>query len=57
MQASLLPPGGAASVGGGAQNPYVVFQQIHDIASKRISTLDYLRKAWVEIMPYVKHVF
>ncbi|KAF9693805.1 hypothetical protein EKO04_008527 [Ascochyta lentis] len=26
-------------------NPHVVFQHIHELASKRISTLDYLRKA------------
>ncbi|KAI9714384.1 MAG: hypothetical protein M1820_000345 [Bogoriella megaspora] len=29
----------------GAQNPNLVYQHIHDMASKRISTLDYLRKA------------
>ena len=44
-QTSLLPPSGGGSGSGGAQNPYVVFQHIHDVASKRISTLDYLRKA------------
>lgn len=44
-QTSLLPPTGGGSGSGGAQNPYVVFQHIHDVASKRISTLDYLRKA------------
>lgn len=37
-----LPP--AASTGG-MQNPSIVYQQIHDISSKRISTLGYLRKA------------
>lgn len=37
-----LPP--AASTGG-MQNPNIIFQQIHDVSSKRISTLDYLRKA------------
>lgn len=37
-----LPP--AASTGG-MQNPSVVYQQIHDVSSKRISTLGYLRKA------------
>jgi hypothetical protein len=26
-------------------NPNIIFQQIHELASKRISTLDYLRKA------------
>ncbi|KAF2801471.1 uncharacterized protein BDZ99DRAFT_429961 [Mytilinidion resinicola] len=29
----------------GSNNPSVVFQHIHEMASKRISTLDYLRKA------------
>jgi hypothetical protein len=28
-------------------NPNIVFQNIHELASKRISTLDYLRKACV----------
>ncbi|KAF2202464.1 hypothetical protein GQ43DRAFT_413668 [Delitschia confertaspora ATCC 74209] len=32
-------------VGGGAGNPHMIFQHIHEMASKRISTLDYLRKA------------
>ncbi len=32
-------------------SPHVVFQQIHELASKRISTLDYLRKAYVYPMP------
>ncbi|MCJ1454985.1 hypothetical protein MMC28_005338 [Mycoblastus sanguinarius] len=35
-----LPP-----AAGGTQNPNIVYQQIHDVSSKRISTLDYLRKA------------
>ena len=30
---------------GTSQNPSTTYQQIHDVASKRISTLDYLRKA------------
>lgn len=30
---------------GTAPNPSTTYQQIHDVASKRISTLDYLRKA------------
>ena len=30
---------------GGASNPSVLYQHIQDVASKRISTLDYLRKA------------
>ncbi|EOD50772.1 hypothetical protein GTA08_BOTSDO01076 [Neofusicoccum parvum] len=29
----------------GGHNPHAVFQHIHDMSSKRISTLDYLRKA------------
>jgi len=36
-----LPPAST----GGMQNPSIVYQQIHDVSSKRISTLDYLRKA------------
>ena len=28
-----------------SQNPSTIYQQIHDVSSKRISTLDYLRKA------------
>ena len=36
-----LPPASA----GGVQNPSIVYQQIHDVSSKRISTLVYLRKA------------
>lgn len=31
----------------GSHNPGVIFQHIHEMASKRISTLDYLRKASV----------
>lgn len=27
-------------------NPHLVYQHIHELASKRISTLDYLRKAY-----------
>ena len=38
---SSLPPAST----GGVQNPSIVYQQIHDVSSKRISTLDYLRKA------------
>ena len=29
---------------GVSQNPNTVYQQIHEVSSKRISTLDYLRK-------------
>ena len=36
-----LPPAST----GGVQNPSIVYQQIHDVSSKRISILDYLRKA------------
>ena len=36
-----LPPAST----GGMQNPSIVLQLIHDVSSKRISTLDYLRKA------------
>ena len=32
---------------GGLQNPNTVYQHIHDLSSKRISTLEYLRKALV----------
>ncbi len=32
---------------GGSQTPFAIYQHIHDTASKRISTLDYLRKAYV----------
>ncbi len=37
-----LPPAASA---GGMQHPSIVYQQIHDVSSKRISTLAYLRKA------------
>jgi hypothetical protein len=30
-------------------NPNIIFQHIHELASKRISTLDYLRKACVPL--------
>jgi hypothetical protein len=35
-------------------NPNVIFQHIHEMASKRISTLDYLRKAYVLARHFVK---
>ncbi|KAF2185597.1 hypothetical protein K469DRAFT_576318 [Zopfia rhizophila CBS 207.26] len=36
----------AAVIGSaGSHNPNIVFQHVHEMASKRISTLDYLRKA------------
>ena len=34
-----------APVSGAPQNPYAVYQHIQDMSAKRISTLDYLRKA------------
>jgi len=40
-----LPPPTLNGAGAGSQNPGVLYQHIHDMASKRISTLDYLRKA------------
>ncbi|KAI9850139.1 MAG: hypothetical protein M1838_006026 [Thelocarpon superellum] len=45
--AAPTPTTGATSSSGagGAHNPYIIYQHIHDTASKRISTLDYLRKA------------
>lgn len=30
----------------GVQNPIAIFQHIQDLSAKRISTLDYLRKAY-----------
>ncbi len=33
----------------GSQNPAAVFQHLQDTASKRISTIDYLRKAYVPV--------
>ncbi|KAI9798302.1 MAG: hypothetical protein M1833_004874 [Piccolia ochrophora] len=41
MPSTALP----ATSAPGVQNPNVTYQHIHDMASKRISTLDYLRKA------------
>ncbi len=42
--APALPPV-PSGLTGGLQNPNITYQHIHDMASKRISTLDYLRKA------------
>ncbi len=42
--ATPLPPPPASIAGG--QTPNVLYQHIHDMASKRISTLDYFRKAY-----------
>lgn len=39
-----LAPAAPISIPNGA-NPNIIFQHIHEMASKRISTLDYLRKA------------
>lgn len=41
--ASFLAPASVA----GSQNPITLYQYIHDMANKRISTLDYFRKAYV----------
>jgi hypothetical protein len=41
-----LAPSAPLPVPNGA-NPNIIFQHIHELASKRISTLDYLRKACV----------
>lgn len=43
--ASLAPP--SSSSVGGAQSPAMIYQHIHDMATKRISTLEYLRRALV----------
>ena len=32
---------------GNMQNPSAVYQHIHEISAKRVSTLDYLKKAYV----------
>ena len=40
-----LPPPATLPSAVGVQNPMMVYQHIQDISSKRISTLDYLRKA------------
>ncbi|KAF2471718.1 uncharacterized protein BDR25DRAFT_260251 [Lindgomyces ingoldianus] len=41
----LAPAAPIPSLSAGAHNPNLIFQHIHEMASKRISTLDYLRKA------------
>lgn len=43
-----LAPAAPIPVPNGA-NPNIIFQHIHELASKRISTLDYLRKAYVTL--------
>ena len=40
-----LPSTPGPYVGAGSSNPKVIYQHVHDMASKRISTLDYMRKA------------
>ena len=45
FHAGLAPAASIAAVNNGA-NPHVIFQNIQELASKRISTLDYLRKAY-----------
>jgi hypothetical protein len=42
-----VSPNPAPPVVIGNQNPNAIYQHIHDMASKRISTLDYMRKASV----------
>jgi hypothetical protein len=42
-----LPPTAIPPVAIGNQNPKAIYQHIHEMASKRISTLDYMRKASV----------
>jgi hypothetical protein len=44
-----LPVVTAPAVAIGNQNPNAIYQHIHDMASKRISTLDYMRKAFVHL--------
>ena len=43
--ASISTPSLPPASTGGVQSPNIIYQQIHDVSSKRISTLDYLRKA------------
>lgn len=44
---TTVPQQPVPNLGPGTQNPNIVYQHILDTASKRISTLDYLRKAYV----------
>ena len=39
-----LPPPSLPPIGG-MQNPSIIYQQIHDVSTKRMHTLEYLRKA------------
>lgn len=50
-----LAPSAPIPVPNGA-NPNIIFQHIHELASKRISTLDYLRKACVPHSPCTSRV-
>jgi hypothetical protein len=50
---ATLAPAAPIPLPNGA-NPNIIFQQIHELASKRISTLDYLRKAYAS--PSLRHV-
>ena len=43
-----LAPAAPIPVPNGA-NPHIIFQNIQELASKRISTLDYLRKAYARL--------
>lgn len=45
---TMVPAPSIPNMGPGTQNPNVIYQHILDTASKRISTLDYLRKAYVQ---------
>lgn len=37
--------GGGGGGGGGPQSPNALYEQVHELATKRIATLDYLRRA------------
>lgn len=45
---SVHPPLTSGGGSFGPQSAGAIYQHIHDMAAKRISTLDYLRKAWVQ---------
>lgn len=45
LPGSGLSAGHVSATPGSLQNPITVYQHIQDISAKRISTLDYLRKA------------
>lgn len=46
-------PSAVSGTVGSSQNPNILYQHIHEMASKRMSTLDYLRKACVNLInPY-----